>query len=292
MSGTALQVRGLTRRLQSFQLGPFDLDVDQGSIVALVGNNGSGKSTLFRLLTRLLAMDQGSIRFVSEGRVLEDKEAKQRIGYVGRTFGFFHNQSIDTLASFFAYWYPNWNQQKYEQLLERYQIDRKVSFAKCSTGTQKKVEFILALSSSPQWLLLDEPSSGLDLSSQKMLIEDMLAYMEEEQNSILISSHNLDEINRIADFIYLIDKGRVIHSFSKDEIHEKWSNVWIDQPLPAGISSHPAIIEQKSTQIVTNDLPELEKILNQEGITITHFQRLTLLEAMEHLLSDGSKEKE
>lgn len=288
----AIEVRELIRRFRSFQLGPLDMNVDQGSVVALVGNNASGKSTLFRLLTGLLTFDQGSIHFYSQRKQLSEQEAKRKIGYVGRPFGLFQHETIDSLASFFSYWYPNWDQQKYQRLIQRYQIDPQTSLAKCSNGTQKKVELILALSSSPQWLLLDEPSLGLDLSSQKLLYEDLLDFMEEERNSILIASHNPEEISRIADRIYLIHEGKIIDIFSKDEVYEKWSYVWIEQPLPIQLTNHPAVIEHETNHFVTNDLPEIEKLLHEEGIAVAHLQRFTLREVMETILERSNQKSE
>lgn len=282
----AIQLEGLQRKWDSFHLGPINLTVHEGNIVAIVGNNGSGKSSIFRLILQLLKKDEGSIRFFSQGNELQETEAKQKIGYVGNQYLGFRHLTIDELASLVARWYPKWDSAKYQRLKQRYRIDGTMKYENCSTGVQKKVEWILAISHSPQWLLLDEPSSGVDLSSQKQMIEDMMEFMEKDENSILLASHNLHEIHQVADWIYLLDQGKIVHAFEKDQILEQWGIIWLDQPLPPSFSNHPNVLKILTpSQIVTNDLDQLEHTLKSHHITITHLKRLPLMDAIEYLLT-------
>ena len=289
-NGVAIQLEGVSRTWNSFHLGPIDLTVQQGNVVTIVGNNGSGKSTIFRLILQLLKKDHGSIRFFSQGKELKEMEAKQKIGYVGDQYLGFRHLTVDELASFVSHWYPDWDQAKYQQLKKRYQIDGAMKFENCSTGIQKKVEWILALSHSPQWLLLDEPSAGVDLLAQKKMIEDMMEFMEKDQNCILLASHNPHEVHQVADYIYLLDQGTIVQGFEKDQILEQWGIIWLDQPLPESLIDHPHILDMHtSSQIVTNQLDQLEKEFAAHHITITRFKRLQWIDAIEYLLAQKKK---
>ena len=281
-----LQLAGVSRKWNDFQLGPLDLTVQQGNVVAMIGKNGSGKSTIFRLIMRLLQKDEGKIRFFSQGREIEETKAKQKIGYVGNQYDALQHLTIDHLAAFVAYWYPDWNPTQYEQLKQRYEIDGRLKYAECSPGIQKKVEWVLALSHSPQWLLLDEPTAGVDLFSQKLMIEDITEFMENEQNSILLASHNPHEIQQVADYIYVLDQGEIVHAFEKDKIAEQWAIIWIDQPLPEPLANHSLILDVHTpTEIVTPDLNQLEQVLQAHQISIQRHKRLSFMDAMEYLLT-------
>lgn len=291
-SDLALQLEGVSRSWPSFQLGPIDLTVHQGHIVTLVGNNGAGKSTIFRLILQLLQKENGRIRFYSQGKEIDETEAKQKIGFVGNQYDGLQHLSIDELAAFVAHWYPDWNPNQYQRLKERYRIDGQMKYADCSPGVQKKVEWVLAFSHSPQWLFLDEPSAGVDLFSQKLMMEDMMNFMEHEQNSILLASHNLHEIQQVADYLYLLEQGKIVQAFDKDEIAEQWGMIWIDQPLPPSLSNHPHILDALTpTQIVTNHLAELEKFLQAHQIAILRLKRLSFMDAMEYLLTPVPSKK-
>lgn len=282
----ALQLEGVSRKWNAFQLGPIDLTVQQGNVVALIGKNGSGKSTIFRLIMRLLQKDKGKIRFFSQGREMEETKAKQKIGFVGNQYDALQHLTIDHLAAFAAYWYPDWNPTQYEQLKQRYEIDGRLKYAECSPGTQKKVAWVLALSHSPQWLLLDELTTGVDLYSQKLMIEDIMEFMENEQNSILLASHNPHEIQQVADYIYVLNQGKIVHTFDKDQIAEQWAIIWTDQPLPEALAHHALILDiHTPTEMVTHDLDQLEQVLQMHQISIRRHQRLSFMDAMEYLFA-------
>ncbi|MFA9455324.1 ATP-binding cassette domain-containing protein [Halalkalibacter sp. AB-rgal2] len=279
-----LKVNQLTKSYKSFSFGPIDIEVEQGAIVALVGPNGSGKSTFFRLLMNQVHEDQGVITWNNENVRYKETSFKQSVGYVGiGLYNVFEQLSIKELTSFVSYWYSNWDHEWYESLVERYEIDLSEKYRNCSTGTKKKIDFILAIAHHPSLLLLDEPSSGIDLISQRKMKEDLMDYMESGARSIIIATHQQDEIKQLSDYIWFINQGQIIDQFEKDELQECWARIWISS-LPKQLEDHPNVksISHAPLQIVTDHLPNVEEILQEKDVQVTHRQRLELDEVMEY----------
>ena len=113
-------------------------------------------------------------------------------------------------------------------------------------------------------------------------------YMEDGKRSIVIASHNIDEVRQLCDYITILDKGKIIQSFEKDELHEKWARLWVSH-VSEVLQNHSNVIkiEENPFQLVTNDLPLIEKELEKEEIAINHINRLSLEEVIEHLIGQG-----
>ncbi|WP_332632062.1 ABC transporter ATP-binding protein [Halalkalibacter flavus] len=285
MTSSLLTTNELTKKYKKFTLGPIDLKVETGTAVAIVGANGSGKSTFFRLLMNLIQPNSGSVHVFNQTFGENEAEIKKKIGYAGELLEPFGHLTIRELANFVSFWYPNWDQRYFRYLIKRYQIDDSNKYAKCSKGMKKKVEFILSLTHHPTLLILDEPSAGVDIISQKKMKEDLIQFMEGVNRSLILATHSIDEVKSICDWITVFHEGKIIQAFDKDEIFEKWGRIWVSE-VTDEIREHPNVIEVSSSplQIVTNDLRKLENDLKNEHIQITHVQRLTLEEGLEYLI--------
>lgn len=285
MLDSVLTITGLTKQYKNFTLGPIDLRVEKGIVVALLGTNGSGKSTLFRILMGMVQPSEGQLSFFDTAGQMSETEIKQRIGYVGDQFDIMGHLTIKELASLVSYWYPNWSMQKYQELLHRYKVNEHQKYSKCSKGTQKKVQFILAMSYEPELLLLDELTAGVDLVSQRKMREDLQEFMADGEHTIVLASHILDEIRQVSDYIYVLDDGQIIRSFEKDEVHVNWARVWTSH-IPAALRQHPHVLEfsEQPMQLVTDDLTSIEAELAKENATITHIQRLNMDEVITFIL--------
>lgn len=168
MKHPILSINELSKRYKKFSFGPLDLQIERGTVVALVGPNGSGKSTFFRLIMNLVRADKGTVKCFGKCMNMYEMACKQKIGYVaGDLFQILGHLTIQKLADLVSYWYPSWNWKRYAELIDRYEIDEQEKYANCSTGTKKKVDFIFAMAHDPELLLLDEPSSGVDMVSQR-----------------------------------------------------------------------------------------------------------------------------
>ncbi|WP_170885615.1 ABC transporter ATP-binding protein [Bacillus alkalicellulosilyticus] len=288
MNTSMIDIQGMTKQYKKFTFGPIDFKVEAGTAVAIIGANGSGKTTFFRMMMNLLQTDVGSIRFFGKKLSEEETEIKKQIGYAGELLEPFHYLTIKDLSSLISYWYSNWDHQQYKYLLERYNIDESQKYGKCSKGTKKKVEFVFSLCHEAKLLLLDEPSAGVDMISQQKMKEDLMNYMEDGERSIVLATHNIDEVKQLCDFITIIDNGKLISTMNKDDIHDKWARLWVSHLLD---EEHPHILKVEETppQIITDHLPLIEKELEERGISISHSNRLSLEEVVEHLISRGQQ---
>ncbi|WP_071392642.1 ABC transporter ATP-binding protein [Bacillus tuaregi] len=283
MQTSLVEVKGLTKKYKKFTLGPLDMRVERGIVIGLVGANGSGKSTLFRLLMNLLKEDDGQVEMF--GLPHRESEWKQKIGYAGELLEAYDFLTISEMKKLISRWYPTWDEDMYERLVQRYKLDESERFSKCSKGTKKKVEFIFSLCHHPELLLLDEPTAGVDLVSQRKMKEDLLAFMDDGEKSIVLATHTVDEVNQLCDEIMVLDGGRVVHQYNKDEIYDQWARVWVSN-ITATIIKHPNVIHYDTApmQIVTDNLWSLERALEKEQIEAKQIQRLALEEVLEYLI--------
>lgn len=289
MNTSAIEIKGLEKHYKKFSLGPLDLQVDKGAVVALLGGNGSGKSTLFRIVMNILQKDKGSISLLGKNMKENEVELKQKIGFVGDLLEPFGHLTIKELANHISYWYPTWDAEYYQYLLSRYKMDEKEKYGKCSKGMKKKAEFIFSISHHPEILLLDEPTSGIDIVSQRKMKEDLTLFMENGEKSILLSTHIMEEVKQLGDYIYLLDEGKIVYSFEKDDIYDNWAKIWVTE-LPEKIKVHPNIVHVANSplQITTNDFQQVQQELESHNVTISHIQRLTLEEVIEYLVEKNN----
>ncbi|WP_194841330.1 ABC transporter ATP-binding protein [Salinibacillus xinjiangensis] len=285
MQASLLQVKELTKTYKRFTLGPLDLEVEPDIVVGLVGANGSGKSTLFRILMDIVKEDTGHIKFFGQEWTEDDIEWKLHVGYSGEILEAYEFLTITEMKNLISRWYQSWNHNEFENLVKRYKIDVDERYGKCSKGTKKKIEFIFTLCHNPTLLLLDEPTAGVDLVSQRKMKEDLMRFMEDGEKAIVLATHKIEEINQLCDEIVVLDSGRITHSFNKDDIYDTWARIWISDVVEQVIQ-HPNVIqfEMDPPQIVTNDVEALESIMQKEQMSITHIQRLSIEEVLEFLI--------
>jgi ABC-2 type transport system ATP-binding protein len=278
-----VEVEGLTKKYKKFTLGPLHFKVERGIVIGLLGANGSGKSTLFRLLMNLLKEDAGRVQMF--GQRNSDNDWKHKVGYVGELFEAYDFLTITEMKKLISRWYSAWDEEMFENLVKRYKIDVSEKYSKCSKGTKKKVEFIFALCHNPELLLLDEPTAGVDLVSQRKMKEDMIRFMDDGEKSIVLATHTVEEVNQLCDEIIVLDGGRVVHTYNKDEIYDHWARVWVSN-ITDPIKQHPNVIHYDGIplQIVTDDLGILERALEKEQISVQQVQRLAMEEVLEYLI--------
>jgi ABC-2 type transport system ATP-binding protein len=195
----------------------INLHVQKGSIYGLLGTNGAGKTTLLKLLAGIYVPDNGSVT-VDESSVFENSYIKQRIFFIPDQPFFFSHYTLDDMGAFYRKVYDHWNQDRYELLVSAFNIDKKRKLHKFSKGVQRQAAFILALSTMPEILLLDEPMDGLDPVVRKnvksLIIEDVAS----REMTVLISSHNLREVEDICDYIGILHNGELLIEKDLDDL--------------------------------------------------------------------------
>ncbi|RJE87771.1 ABC transporter ATP-binding protein [Paenibacillus sp. 1011MAR3C5] len=293
----AIQFSGVAQRKPNFKLGPITLDIPKGFITAIVGPNGSGKSTLFRMVLDLEKPQEGTVTVLDHPMGTgDDAPVKQRIGYLPEE-SLPHDDKLKAYekARFNSYWYKDWDVNRYQELLLSLQVNDNLLLGKMSKGMRRKCEFALALAHAPDLLLLDEPSSGLDPLAWKSMIEILHRYMELGDRTILMTSHIVEEVKRLADYIVFMAQGRVLGVYEKDELFSSWFTFFVSgeglntqmasrMPGQCGIES----IGGQSLRITTSEAFQAEQWCETEGITILSKQALELDEILSTLLQqDG-----
>ena len=201
-------------------LRDFTLRVPRGSVYGLLGRNGSGKTTAIKILAGLLRPDTGSVAVLGGNPFEFTAEDRQRIGYLSEKQVLPPIMRVGKLLDFCAPLYPNWDHALANKLLAQFGIEPKKKVSELSQGTQRQVAFLLALAQRPELLILDEPASTLDVVARREFLEEILELLRENEATVLISSHILSDIERVADQIGIIADGQLKISEPLDELKE------------------------------------------------------------------------
>ncbi len=235
-----IKVENLVKTFHSFcALDHVNMHVPQGSIYGLVGPNGAGKSTIIRHITGIYRPDQGTV-LVNGSPVYENVAAKSQIAYIPDDLYYFLHASTLEMKRFYAGLYPNFDTALFEKLREFFPaIDVNQNIRHLSKGMQKQVAFWLALCCNPRLLVLDEPVDGLDPVMRRQLWSLILGRVQEHQITVLVSSHNLRELEDICDHVGFMHHGKLLLEHSLCELQGTVSK--IQAAFPQGM---PALPEQ------------------------------------------------
>jgi len=209
-NGLAIETRGLTRRFgKKLAVDGLDLAVPRGCVVGLAGRNGAGKTTTIRMLLGLLRPTRGAATVLGLDPRKKDVEIRRRLGYVPETHHIYPWMKVREVMKFCAPFYPTWNWRRCQELLKRFDLDESQKIKELSRGMVAKVALTLALAHEPELLVLDEPTSGLDVVVRREFLESIVRLIAEEGKTVLLSSHLLTDVERVADRIALMDQGRL-----------------------------------------------------------------------------------
>ena len=205
-----IAVKNLVKRFDGFTaLDGTDITVPAGSVYGLVGPNGAGKSTLIRHLTGVYRQDEGEISLGGEA-IWENAALKRRIAVIPDDWYYFSQSNIRDMMRFYRGFYPNFSMERYEKLKEVFAIDEKRTIRRLSKGMQKQAAFWLALSCMPDYLILDEPVDGLDPVMRRQVWSLVMGDVSQRGTTVLVSSHNLRELEDVCDHVGIMDHGKVL----------------------------------------------------------------------------------
>ena len=205
-----LEMKNVTKTFSGFKaLDDLSMHVPAGTVYGLVGPNGAGKSTAIRLLTGVYRPDSGEITM--EGmQIFENTALKKRIGYIPDDIFYFPSATLEDMRKFYRGIYPDFDDALFERLYEVFQLPRKGQIRRFSRGMQKQAAFHLAICTHPDVLILDEPVDGLDPVMRRQVWSLILSDVAQRQTTVLISSHNLRELEDICDHVGIMDHGRML----------------------------------------------------------------------------------
>lgn len=198
-------------------LADLNLNVKKGSIYGLVGTNGAGKTTALKHITGILKADGGTVKIDGEN-VYENINIKKRLGFIPDDLSFFSIYNLNDAARLYRALYPSWNEELFSDMTKKFDLDIKRKMSKFSKGMQKQAAFALTMAARPDFLILDEPIDGLDPIVRKLVWKYIVDAVAEREMTVLVSSHNLREMEGICDSIGILANGRMVIERDLDEL--------------------------------------------------------------------------
>lgn len=234
-----IEVRNVMKEFDGFRaLDDMSMTVPTGSVYGLVGPNGAGKSTIIRHLTGIYRQDAGEIT-IDGAPVFENPEVKSRIAYIPDDIFYYANASIREMMDFYRSIYPHFDAERFKKLADAFGLDPKRQMRRLSKGMQKQAAFWIAVSLRPEILILDEPVDGLDPVMRRQIWSIIMADVAENGTTVLVSSHNLRELEDVCDSVGIMNKGKIMIERSLNELQENIVKIQLALPdgesLPEGL---------------------------------------------------------
>ena len=233
-----IEIKNVTKTFDGFTaLRDVSLTVPAGSVYGLVGPNGAGKSTLIRCLTGIYRPDSGTLK--ADGQeVWENETLKSRIAAIPDDWFYFAQANIRDMMHFYKGFYPRFSMERYEKLKEVFNIDEKRTIRRLSKGMQKQVAFWLTMCCMPDYLVLDEPVDGLDPVMRRQVWSLVMNDVSERGTTVLVSSHNLRELEDVCDHVGILEHGNVLLERSLAQLQDNM--VKLQVVFPDGVTEVPA----------------------------------------------------
>lgn len=216
----AIEIKGLTKKYDGFTLDNISFSVPKGSIMGFIGQNGAGKTTTLRALLNIIKKDSGTVSLLGMDSVKNEYEVKEHIAAVFDEMPFHDDLSARNLSIILGSFFKEWNNEKFKEYLDRFALPEKKKIGKLSKGMKMKLQIAAALSHNAKLLIMDEATTGLDPVVRNEILDIFLEYLQDENNTILMSSHITSDLEKVADSVTFIDRGKLLITGFKDEILE------------------------------------------------------------------------
>ena len=266
-----LEAKNVVKTFDGFRaLDSLNMTVPKGAVYGLVGPNGAGKSTIIRHLAGIYRQDSGEVLLDGQP-VYESPAVKRRMTVIGDDWYYFPQANIREMARFFAGMYPAFSWERYEKLKQVFPLDEKMMLRRMSKGMQKQAAFWLTVCCMPEYLILDEPVDGLDPVMRRQVWSLLLGDVAERGTTVLVSSHNLRELEDVCDHVGILNKGRVLLERSLSDLQDNTVKLQVayqgvtEPVLPAELNIlHRSHVGRVYTYIVRGSS---EEILRRMQIT-------------------------
>lgn len=226
----SIEIRNLQKDYKNFSLTIDNLDIPEGYITGFIGPNGSGKTTTIKSLLGMVKTNSGEIKILN-ANINKDTKTKENIAYVGDESGFLEESKISNLHKIISKFYSNWDEELYKKYINKFQINESKLYKDLSKGQKKQFELIMALSHHPRLLIMDEPTSSLDPIIRNEFLDLMQDHMEMDNMTVFYSTHITTDLDKAADYIVMIYKGKILLKGEKDEILDNHVIVKIKKEL-------------------------------------------------------------
>ena len=274
-----VEVKNLTKTFGGFTaLKELNMTIPRGAVYGLVGPNGAGKSTLIRHIAGIYRPDSGEITIDGEA-VWENPNAKAKLGYIPDDLFFFKSATIEDMRRYYRGLYPSFDDELFQKLGEKFDLPRKSPIRKFSKGMKKQAAFWLTVSCRPELLVLDEPVDGLDPVMRRQIMGLILADVAEHGTTVLVSSHNLRELEDICDHVGIMDKGRMLLERSLEDMQGGTVKVQFVGEVPDGLNIlHRTDTGRLRTIVVRATAQEAEAVFEKAALPFYEVLPLSLEE--------------
>ena len=288
-----IKIRNVQKSFEDIEaVENINITVNKGSIYGLLGSNGAGKTTLLKLIAGIYVHDDGIIT-IDEQPVYENSDMKQRIVFIQDIPFFLPQYTVKQMAQFYKSTYLTWDQNRFEELVKAFNMDIHKKVHKFSKGLQRQAAFILGLSNQPDVLLLDEPMDGLDPVMRKKVKSLIIDDVAEREMTVLISSHNLREVEDLCDTVGIMHKGKLIIEKELDDLKSDTHKIQVafNGATPNMFPEHVKILHQEkrgsvSLFIVKGNEEEITTSISQHNPVIFDILPLTLEEIFIYEMGD------
>ena len=229
ITNNALDIINLNKNVRNFSLIDINFSVEKGTIMGFIGKNGSGKTTLVKTILNMVPKKSGEVFFDGTSMYGNEEIVKAKIGVVFDSLIYPLNLKPTKIKNMIAPFYSSFDHKKYKKLMARFDLDGGQRLSEYSKGMQMKFGVVMALSHNPELIILDEPTAGLDPIAKADVIDLLLEFMQKEEKSILFSTHITSDLEKIADYITMIDNGRIVFSKGKDKLLDTYLLAHIDR---------------------------------------------------------------
>lgn len=240
-----LTVKDLQKKYNNFTLGPINTSFKGGVIIGLIGENGAGKTTFIKSILGIIK-STGKVEIFGHDISTEEKDVKENIGVVLDNSFFPEVLTANDIDKIMNPLYKNWDPGLFYNLLERFSIPKNKTIKILSKGMRKKLEIAAALAHHPKFLLLDEPTSGLDPVVRKEVLDVFLDFIQDEEHTILLSTHITSDLEHIADYILFLNHGQIVLEETKDDIMENYGI------LKCGINDFSKVAKEDIIRFIKN----------------------------------------
>lgn len=255
-----IRITQAKKTLEDFTLGPVEFELKPDTITAIVGNNGSGKSTLLKLIMNLAPLDSGEIKYSNSKSI-----PKEYVAYLPQSFTGYDVFTGNDLKEFISQWYTNWNELFFKEIIQLFNVNLYKRFSSLSQGDQQKLMLALTLPRGTELLLLDEPTNFIDIPAKKHLVGLLTKWMETEGSTILFTSHQASDIQKLADYIVILKDGKQLGFFEKESLIESYKYFWFTDQPP--IDHIPGEISRDQRSILTRESHKAIGYFNELNIT-------------------------
>lgn len=217
-----LEVRGLQKRWRDFQIEDISFDIPAGYIMGLIGRNGAGKTTIMKLIQNVIVKDGGVVRVCGFDNRRQEVNAKNEIGFIVEHSPFIKRYTLLENSELFGKYYRYFDKNRFISYLNRFKLEPHMKLSVLSKGMEARFQLAFALAHNPRLLIMDEPTDGLDPIFRREFLNLLQELIAEESMGILLSTHITGDLDRVADYITVVEEGKLLLSQDREELLERF----------------------------------------------------------------------